>query len=95
MENTYDRLKPLNREQIELIHKKSLEILKKKGFWFDSEKARKIFRKHGFKVDGEIVYFKEQDIEKALETAPSEFTIRARNPANDIKVGGRKFCFFQ
>lgn len=93
MENTYDRLKPLNREQIELIHEKSLEILEKKGFWFDSEKARNIFRKHGFKVDGEIVYFKEKDIEKALETAPSEFTVRARNPANDIKVGSENFAF--
>ena len=38
MENTYDRLKHLNRKQIELIHKKSVEILEKTGFWFDSKK---------------------------------------------------------
>ncbi len=93
MENTYDRLKPLKREQIELIHKKSVEILEKTGFWFDSEKARNIFRKHGFKVDGDIVYFKEKDIENALVTVPSEFTIRARNPKNDIRVGGEIFSF--
>jgi len=93
MENTYDRLKPLKREQIELIHKRSVEILEKTGFWFDSEKARNIFRKHGFKVDGDIVYFKEKDIENALVTVPSEFTIRARNPKNDIRVGGENFSF--
>lgn len=93
MENTYDRLKPLNRKQIELIHKKSVEILEKTGFWFDSKKAGNIFRKHGFKIDGDIVYFKEKDIENALETIPSEFTVRARNSRNDIRVGGENFSF--
>jgi trimethylamine---corrinoid protein Co-methyltransferase len=93
MERTYDRLQPLKKEQIELIHKKSVEILEKTGFWFDSERARNIFRKHGIKVDGNIVYFKEKDIENALKTVPSEFTIRARNPKNDMKVGGENFSF--
>jgi trimethylamine--corrinoid protein Co-methyltransferase len=93
MENTYDRLKPLNRGQIELIHAKSVEILAKTGFWFDSPKARGMFRKHGFKVDGDIVFFKAKDIERALESVPSEFTVRALNPSHNIKVGGESFAF--
>ena len=66
MENTYDRLKPLNQNQINLIHNKSVEILAKTGFWFDSEKAITIFKKHGFKVDTGIVFLKEKDIEKDM-----------------------------
>lgn len=93
MENTYDRLKTLNKEQIDLIHNKSVEILAKTGFWFDSEKARNIFKKHGFKVDKDIVFFKEKDIENAIETIPSEFTVQARNPGNNISVGGENFSF--
>ncbi|MDA3790298.1 MAG: trimethylamine methyltransferase family protein [Desulfobacula sp.] len=93
MENTYDRLQALTRGQIALIHEKSVELLEKTGFWFDSERARSIFKKHGFKVDGEIVYITSQDIEKALETVPEEFTIKARNPENDIRVGGEHFSF--
>lgn len=93
MENTYDRLKPLNQNQIDLIHNKSVEILAKTGFWFDSETAITIFKKHGFKVDTDIVFFKEKDIEKALETVPSGFTVQARNPKNDIRVGQDHFSF--
>lgn len=93
MENTYDRLQTLTKEQIALIHDKSIEILEKTGFWFDSEKARNIFKKHGFKVEDEIVYITNKDIQKALETAPEIFTIKARNPKNDILVGGENFSF--
>jgi len=93
MQNTYDRLRTLNKEQIELIHKKSVEILEKTGFWFDSENSVNIFKKRDFKVDGNIVYFKEKDIENALETVPSKFIVRARNPENDIVVGGESFAF--
>ncbi len=93
MENTYDRLQPLTKGQIALIHEKSVEILEKTGFWFDSEKARNIFKNHGFRVDGEIVYITNKDIEKALETVPEVFTIKARNPENDIRVGGENFSF--
>ncbi|WP_457553264.1 trimethylamine methyltransferase family protein, partial [Desulfobacula sp.] len=93
MEKTYDRLQPLTNEQIALIHEKSVEILEKTGFWFNSEKARNIFKKHGFKVDSEIVYITNKDIKKALETVPEVFTIKARNPENDIRVGGENFSF--
>ena len=93
MQSTYDRLQTLTKEQISLIHEKSVEILEKKGFWFASEKARKIFKKHGFKVDGEIVFITGKDIEKALATPPETFTVKARNPEHDICVGGENFTF--
>ena len=65
----------------------------KTGFWFDSQNAINIFKKHGFKVDKDIVFFQEKDIENALKTVPSEFIVRARNPKNDMHVGNDHFSF--
>ena len=34
---------------------------------------------NGFRVDGTTVFFREEDVNAALATAPSEFTVHARN----------------
>ena len=70
------------------IHRYSLELLDDTGIRFPSEKALKIFRSHGFRTDGEMVFFKEKDIQTTLETIPDVFTIKARNPEKDIRIGG-------
>lgn len=93
MKNSLDRLQPLPLDQIKLIHAKSVEILEDTGMWFPSERARKIFKQHGFEVEGEIVYFTENDIENALETVPSKFVVLARNPKKNLEIGGEKFAF--
>jgi len=79
----------INFEQksLDTIHKYSLELLHDTGIKFPSEKALGIFKKHGFRTDGEMVFFEEKDIQKALETIPSVFTIKARNPEKDIRIG--------
>ena len=72
---------------LDKIHAHSLEILKDVGIRFPSEKALALFKKHGFKIDGSMVHFEEQDISRALATVPAAFTIDARNPARNIRVG--------
>lgn len=69
------------------IHKYSLELLKDTGIRFPSEKALGIFRDHGFRIDGEMVFFKEKDIQTALETAPNAFTVKAGNSEKNIRIG--------
>lgn len=76
---------------LETIHSHSLELLRETGIQFPSEKALEIFKKHGFRTEGETVYFKERDIDTALETVPEEFTITARNPLKNIRIGGRNY----
>ncbi len=73
------------------IHNYSLELLNDTGIRFPNENAREIFREHGFRTDGEMVFFKEKDIRMALNTVPSSFTIKARNPAKDIQIGGDNY----
>jgi trimethylamine--corrinoid protein Co-methyltransferase len=76
---------------MDTIHAYSLELLHETGIRFPSEKALALFKRHGFKVDGPMVHFEEQDIQKALKTVPSAFTIEARNPSRNIRIGENHF----
>lgn len=74
-------------DQLELIHKATLEILEEVGIDFLYEPALEYFRKAGFKVEGTRVYFTEEQVLKYLETIPSQFTIYGRE-GNDVVIGG-------
>ena len=76
-----------DKASLDNIHAYSLELLRDTGIRFPSEKALAIFKKHGFKVDGSMVHFEEQDIQRALQTVPSAFTIEARNPSRNLRIG--------
>ncbi len=77
----------LDKASHDKIHSHSLQILRDVGIRFPSEKALALFKKHGLKVDGSMVHFEEEDISKALETVPVAFTIEARNPSRNIRIG--------
>jgi trimethylamine--corrinoid protein Co-methyltransferase len=81
----------INQTSLDRIHAYSLEMLRDSGIQFPSAKALAIFNKHGFRVDGSTVHFEEQDIQRALQTVPAAFTIEARNPARNIRIGGTHF----
>lgn len=73
---------------LDQIHNRSLELLQECGIRFPSTKALEIFKRRGFRIDGQTVFFKEKDIVSALETVPGQFTIKARNPKKNICIGG-------
>ncbi len=72
---------------MDTIHAYSLELLRDTGIRFPSQKALALFSSHGYKVNGSMVHFEEQDIHQALKTVPSAFDIEARNPARNIRIG--------
>jgi trimethylamine--corrinoid protein Co-methyltransferase len=72
---------------LDTIHTYSLELLHDTGIKFPSEKALGIFKNHGFRTDGEMVFFEEKDIQKAMGAVPSAFSIKARNPDKSIRIG--------
>jgi len=76
---------------LDTIHNYSLELLQSTGIKFPCQKALGIFKKHGLRTDGDIVFFKEEDIHKTMTTVPPAFTIKARNPVKSIRVGGNNF----
>ena len=91
-------LEILTEEQVEAIHRASLDVLEVTGIRFESEKALKLFHKHGCKVDFEErrVRFPPGLVEECLRKSPSSFRLRARNPENDLNIGGNTlyFCAF-
>ena len=88
-----NRLQPLDNRQLATLHNACMKILYKVGVVFHEAETLEIFNKHGFKVDGEKVFFSEDQVLKALETVPSEFTIQARNPEKSVNIGGDHFAF--
>lgn len=83
----------LETEDTDLIHEKSLEILGEVGIDFYLEEALEILKEHGVKVEGETAYFTPQQIEEYLAKAPSKFTQLARNPENNVVIGGDHVVF--
>jgi trimethylamine--corrinoid protein Co-methyltransferase len=89
----YDRMQTLTQEQMTKFHDAAIEVLGKTGVAFHDSEALQIFRKHGFKVDGKRVLFKEKDVAKALESAPHRFRLNARNPEKSLIIGEDHLVF--
>ena len=89
----YDRLSTPGRGDLDAIHAGAIEILSRTGMWFESTEARDLFKKHGFKVDGDRVYFESAQIEAALKQPPSGFDVIAPDPAKRIYVGGYSMVY--
>lgn len=69
----YERF--IAKEDIELIHENTIRILENVGVKFEHEEALEIFRKHGIRVEGDVVYMGEKDVRTALSTVPETFTL--------------------
>ncbi|MCG8632936.1 MAG: trimethylamine methyltransferase family protein, partial [Desulfobacterales bacterium] len=81
----------LTKTILETVHEKSLDILATVGVSYHSQEALDLFKTHGYKIDGNVVFFTEEQLTSALDTTPSHFTLSARNPENDITLGDGNF----
>ena len=88
-----DRMSLLSDKDLNKLHNAAMEILKDVGIAFYEPEAIEIFSNHGVKTDGCVVYIEEQHIEKALETAPSEVKMHARNRERSVSIGGDTLVF--
>ncbi|MEM7347047.1 MAG: trimethylamine methyltransferase family protein, partial [Chloroflexota bacterium] len=84
----------LTEEGIHTIHKATMRLLKETGMLIiDYPSALELFRKNGAKVKGERVWIDEDTLMHFVRQAPSSFTLLARNPANNVTIGGRNTVF--
>lgn len=83
----------LNADSVQLIHDKSMHILSELGIAFYDEEAREILAAHGARVEGDIVYMDEATVMEHVAKAPSTFTQIARNPENNVVIGGNHTVF--
>jgi trimethylamine--corrinoid protein Co-methyltransferase len=87
---TYDMI---SAEGIELIHQKSLEILSDVGIDFYDDDAQAVLKAHGVKMVGDTAFFDREMIDEYVAKAPRQFTQLARNPHNNVIIGGHHMCF--
>jgi trimethylamine--corrinoid protein Co-methyltransferase len=88
-----DRMQELSTRDMEKIHDAAMDLLKNTGVAFNESEALEIFKANGFRVDAGTVFFEESDIQKAVKTAPSRFTVHARNPEKNVAIGEDDFVF--
>ena len=81
----------LDRKALDNIHQYSLDVLKDTGIRFPIDKALSVFKHHGIRVDGDMVFFGEKDIQIAMDGVPAAFTLEARNPSRSIRVGENNY----
>ena len=70
----------LSKGRLIRVHDATLQVLERTGLKFKSEAARLLLKRHGAKVDGEVVRIPGNMVESALETAPPTFRWWARDP---------------
>ncbi len=80
----------LNEEGLSLIEENAETILNEIGIEFrDDAEALAMWREAGADVDGERVRFPRGLCRKlVMDSAPAQFTQHARNPANNVVIGG-------
>ena len=74
------------------IHCASLEILNNPGISLHDPLVLKTLKQQGIRVEKERVRFSEDQVTACLETAPSCFTLTARNAARSISIGHDSRC---
>ncbi|ATW28706.1 hypothetical protein DCMF_17630 [Candidatus Formimonas warabiya] len=88
-----DVLKLLKEEDMAKIHRASMKVLSEVGVQITEKTVRDFFAEKGLRSDDEKrrVYFTEEQVMKAVETAPSVVTLYGRgDESKNIEIGGNK-----
>jgi trimethylamine--corrinoid protein Co-methyltransferase len=88
---TYDIL---GEEALQRIERTGDRILAEIGIEFrDDPAAVDLWKKAGADVQGVLVKFEPGMLREILKSAPPSFTQHARNPANNVEIGGKAVVF--
>jgi trimethylamine--corrinoid protein Co-methyltransferase len=80
-------------QDIEQIHQTSMKLLSEVGIRFPEDEAIAVFKKHGFKTERQLIYLTEEQVMRAVEAAPAQFTLHSRNPERNVTVGNGQPVF--
>ncbi|MBX3056424.1 MAG: trimethylamine methyltransferase family protein [Anaerolineae bacterium] len=79
----------LNEEGLQKIHDASMTILSEIGIDFYDAEAQAVLRANGVRLEGDTAYFDPAQVMETIAQAPAKFTQIARNPANNVLIGGQ------
>jgi len=93
--NPFPPVEILSAEQLEAIHEASMRILEDVGLRVLDDEGRRLFAAAGAEVDEatQMVRFDRGLVLAAVAQAPARLTLRARNPARDVAIGGADVAF--
>ena len=83
----------LSSADIEQIHTTSMKLLARVGVRFPDDEAIALFKKHGIRADGHLIYLSEEQVMNAVVKAPAQFTLHSRQPERNVTVGGGQPVF--
>ena len=83
----------LDDEQVQRIHDASMDIIEEVGVEFRCDDAIGMWRAAGADVDGVTVRIDREHLMSLLGTAPSSYTMVARDPAHTVTVGDGRTIF--
>src|ERR1051326_3181250 len=91
--NTMPRYEILSSDAIAVLDRGWRRIVSEIGVQFAKPEAVELFAKAGQRVDGEVVYLDPDFVLEQVAKAPREFDVQARNPANNVHIGGDHMVF--
>lgn len=83
----------LSLEQVETVHKATINLLTTKGIEFRDDESIQMWRTAGADIEGYRVRINEDLLIHLLSSAPETYTMAARNPDRNVTLGGRKQIF--
>ncbi|SHH00015.1 trimethylamine methyltransferase family protein [Halobaculum gomorrense] len=84
----FPSLERLDADGAAAVHEASMRIVEELGVQLNHDRARALLDANGATVDGDLVRVPRDLVEECVASAPAEFTLHARNPDNDVTVGG-------
>ena len=89
------RLTPFTREELDHIHRATLEVLEHTGVFVHHDEALDYFDKAGAKVNPKtkIVRLPPYMVRDAVDSAPSSVVMHARDPKRDALIEGNRVAF--
>src|ERR1700720_4281048 len=91
--NTMPRYEILSPDAIGVLDRGWRRIVSEIGIQFAKPEAVELFRKAGQSVDGDVVKLDPDFALEQVAKAPREFDVQARNPANNVHIGGDHMVF--
>jgi trimethylamine--corrinoid protein Co-methyltransferase len=91
--NEMPRYEVLSQDAMAVLDRGWRRIVTEIGVEFMSDRALDLFRQAGQKVEGHNVKLDPEFILEQVAKAPREFDVQARNPANNVHIGGQNMVF--
>ena len=83
----------LTEDQVRTIHDASMDVIEEVGVEFRCDDALAMWRAAGARVNGATVRIDREHLMALVGTAPSSYTMVARDPAHSVTVGDGKTIF--